>query len=66
MTKTESDLFFSSPKSEKKFQQHWESEYFFRKKNITQPPPPTPHPHTHTFKLNGLSLTVKSNFRKTF
>jgi hypothetical protein len=29
------------------FQQHWESEYFFRKKTIT------PHP----FKLNGRSLT---------
>ena len=33
MTKTESDyFFFPPPKSEYVFQQHWESEYFFRKK----------------------------------
>ena len=29
---SESDFFFSPPKSEYFFQQHWESEYFFRKK----------------------------------
>jgi hypothetical protein len=34
---SESDFCFSPPKSEYFFQQHWESEYFFRKKNI--PPP---------------------------
>jgi hypothetical protein len=27
-------IFFSPPKSEYFFQQHWESEYIFRKKNI--------------------------------
>ena len=32
---SESDFFFPSPKSEYFFQQHWESEYFFRKKTIT-------------------------------
>ena len=32
----ESDFFFPPPKSEYFFQQHWESEYFFRKK--TKPP----------------------------
>ena len=36
------------------FQQHWESEYFFRKKTITPPPPP--------FKLNGRSLSKKDLF----
>ena len=36
-------FFFPPPKSEYFFQQHWESEYFFRKK---------------TFKLNGRSLTA--------
>jgi hypothetical protein len=39
-------FFFPPPKSEYFFQQHWESEYFFRKKNITPP-----------FKLNRPSLT---------
>ena len=38
-------FFFPLPKSEYFFQQYWESEYFFRKKNITTP-----------FKLNGRSL----------
>ena len=43
---SESDFcFFHPPKSEKNFQQHWESEYFFRKKTITPP-----------FKLYGRSL----------
>ena len=43
---SESDyFFFPPPKSKYFFQQHWESEYFFRKKNITPP-----------FKLNGRSL----------
>ena len=45
MTKTLNHIiFFPPPKSEYFFQQHWESEYFFRKK---------PYP----FKLNGRSLT---------
>jgi hypothetical protein len=36
MTKTLNQIFFfPPPKSEYFFQQHWESEYFFRKKNIT-------------------------------
>ena len=39
-------FFFPPPKSEYFFQQHWESEYFFRKKTIT----PTP------WKLNGPPL----------
>ena len=44
---SESDyLFFPPPKAEYFFQQHWESEYFFRKK--TYPP----------FKLNGRSLIL--------
>jgi hypothetical protein len=30
-------IFFPPPKSEYFFQQHWESEYFFRKKPITPP-----------------------------
>jgi hypothetical protein len=35
---SESDyFFFPPPKSEKNVQQHWESEYFFRKKNINPP-----------------------------
>ena len=42
---SESD-YFPPPKSEYFFQQHWESEYYFRKKPY---PPP--------FKLNGRSLT---------
>ena len=29
---SESDFFFPPPNSEHFFQQHWESEYFFRKK----------------------------------
>jgi hypothetical protein len=33
---SESDFFFSPPKSEYFFQQHWESEYFFRKKKHNQ------------------------------
>ena len=45
---SESDFFFPPPKSEYFFQQHWESEYFFRKKTITPSP----------FKLNGRSLTL--------
>ena len=40
-------FFFPPPKSEYFFQQHWESEYFFRKKNITPSP----------WKLNGPSPT---------
>jgi hypothetical protein len=35
---SESDFFFPPPKSEYFFQQHWESKYFFRKKNHN------PHP----------------------
>ena len=39
MTKTVNQIiFFLPPKSEYFFQQHWESEYFFRKKNITPTP----------------------------
>jgi hypothetical protein len=34
---SESDFFCPPPKSEYFFQQHWESKYFFRKKNITPP-----------------------------
>ena len=42
MTKTLNQIiFFPPPKSEYFFQQHWESEYFFRKE---------------TFKLNGRTL----------
>ena len=44
MTKTESKFLFSSTKIRIFFQQHWESEYFFRKKNIAPPPPPPPPP----------------------
>jgi hypothetical protein len=33
MTKTLNQIFFSPPKSEYFFQQHWESEYFFLEKN---------------------------------
>jgi hypothetical protein len=47
MTKTLNQIiFFSPPKSEYFFQQHWESEYFLEKKHN----PPSP------FKLNGRSL----------
>ena len=47
MTKTLNQIFFfPPPKSEYYFQQHWESEYIFRKKNITP-----------TIKLNGCSLS---------
>jgi hypothetical protein len=38
MTKTLNQIiFFPPPKSEYFFQQHWESEYLFRKKTITPP-----------------------------
>ena len=39
MTKTLNQIiiFFPPPKSEYFFQQHWESEYIFRKKTITPP-----------------------------
>ena len=46
-------IFFPPPKSEYFFQQHWESEYLFRKKTITSPPSP--------FKLNGRSLRQSDN-----
>ena len=47
MTKTLNQIiFFSSTKIRTFFQQHWESEYSFRKKN-----------HTPPFKLNGRSLS---------
>ena len=47
---SESDyFFFPPPKSEYFFQQHWESEYLKKKKNITPP-----------FKLNGPSLSLRS------
>ena len=49
MTKTLNQIFFSSTKIRIFFQQHWESEYFFRKKTITPPSP--------LFKLNDRSLT---------
>ena len=46
MTKTLNQIiFFSPPKSEYFFQQHWESEWFFLEKN-----------HNLPFKLNGRSL----------
>ena len=38
ITKTLNQIFFPPPKSEYFFQQHWESEYFFRKKTITPSP----------------------------
>ena len=38
MTKTLNQIFFfSPPKSEYFFQQHWESEYFFLEKNHNPP-----------------------------
>jgi hypothetical protein len=48
MTKTVNQIiiFFIHQNQNMLFQQHWESEYFFRKKHNT------PHP----FKLNGPSL----------
>ena len=36
---SESYYFFPPPKSKYFFQQHWESEYFFRKQNIPPLPP---------------------------
>ena len=49
MTKTLNQILFSSSTEIKIFfQQHWESEYFFRKQTITRPP----------FKLNGRSLNA--------
>ena len=48
---SESDYFlFPPPNSEYCFQQHWESEYFFRKKTL---PPPL-------FKLNDRSLIISN------
>ena len=47
MTKTLNQICFPPPKSEY-VQQHWESEYFFRKKVIASPPLP--------WKLNVPSL----------
>ena len=52
MTKTLNQIFFcSSTKIRIFFQQHWKSEYFFRKKNHSPLPPPPP------WKLNDPSLT---------
>ena len=48
-------IFFPPPKSEYFFQQHWESEYFFRKKTITPP-----------FKLNGRSLMLVEKVEMPF
>ena len=49
MTKTLNQIiFFPPPKSDYFFQQHWESEYLFRKKTITP------------IKLNGRSLTEET------
>jgi hypothetical protein len=47
ITKILNQIFFPPPKSEYFFQQHWESEYFFRKN------------HTPPFKLNGLIHVYK-------
>ena len=48
MTKTLNQIiFFPPPKSEYFFQQHWESEYFFRKKTITPPQVKWSFPNTH-------------------
>ena len=44
---SESDYLFPPSLSEYFFQQHWESEYFFRKKK-----------HNPPFKLNGRSLKL--------
>ena len=42
MTKTLNQIiFFLPPKSEYFFQQHWESEYLFRKKPLPTSPPPS-------------------------
>ena len=49
---SESDYFFPPPKSEYFFQRHWESECFFRKKNITPP-----------FKLNSRFYAKKADYR---
>jgi hypothetical protein len=38
MTKTLNQIFFSQPKSEYFFQQHWESEYFLEKNHNPLPP----------------------------
>jgi hypothetical protein len=46
-------IFFPSPKSEYFFQQHWESEYLFRKNK--NPP----------FKLNGRSLIMSTKIAHT-
>jgi hypothetical protein len=52
MTKTLNQIiFFSPPKSEYFFQQHWESEWFFLEKN-----------HNLPFKLNGRSLMSVIDF----
>jgi hypothetical protein len=50
------ELSQNPPESEYFFQQHWESEYLFRKKTITPPP----------FKLNGRSQSVVKLARSYF
>ena len=54
MTKTLNQIFFSSTKIRIFFQQQWESEYNFRKKNIPLP-----------WKLNGSSLMNDTDVERT-
>ena len=52
MTKTLNQIIFvPPPKSEYFFQQHWESEYFFRKKTIF-------FVHRHTKLMKGAFIAV--------
>ena len=49
-------IFFPPPKSEYFFQQHWESEYFFRKKTITPLQVKWSFPYSKPFLNNKIKL----------
>ena len=55
MTKTLNQILFPPPKSEYIFQQHWESEYFFKKKpSLSTKSQSPPHPESATGSLKAL------------
>jgi hypothetical protein len=53
---SESDFYFPPPKSGYFFQQHWESEYFFRKKTITPLQVKWSFPYSKPFLNNKIKL----------
>ena len=59
---SESDFFFPPPQSEYFFQQHWESEYFFRKKH-TPPQVKWSFPYIDTQYTRITSVLMKEKFK---